>query len=136
VEEAVNKGRDPTSGYGTPTADAILALLATGGADDAVRVGLTWLSNAFRADENPGVGDGAMRAYARAMRFYWRSVVAAAFRAGGGGPTGWNRAIEAALVAEQLPDGSWRNDRSEQKEDDPLVATSLAVCAIVTCGPR
>jgi hypothetical protein len=129
VDLGTNKGRDPEAGYGTATADAVLALRATGGAEDAVRDGVAWLVRSFRADENPGIGDGPLRVYARAMRFDWRSSVACVF-VGGGGPEGWAHAIRSALEAEQLPDGSWRNERAEQKEDDPLVATALAVEAL------
>jgi len=136
ADPSLNKGRDVTAGYGTPTADGILALLATGGAKDAVERGLGWLAAAFRPDENPGIGEGSMRAYADAMRFYWRSVASAAFRAGRNGPSGWEQAIRTDLAAEQAPDGSWRNDRAEQKEDDPIVATSLALQALAACGPR
>jgi prenyltransferase beta subunit len=135
ADDSLNKGRDARAGYGTATADGILALLATGGADEVVRGAVAWLASAFRTDENPGIGPGSMRAYAEAMRFYWRSVSAAAFRAAGGGPTGWEQALRTALAAEQAPDGSWRNDRAEQKEDDPIVATALALRALAACGP-
>jgi hypothetical protein len=136
ADDALNKGRDSSAGYGTPTADGILALLATGGADEVLGQAVPWLAAAFRPDENPGIGEGPMRPYAEAMRFYWRSVAAAAFRSAGGGPPGWQDAIRSDLALEQGHDGSWRNDRAEQKEDDPIVATALALQALAACGPR
>ena len=37
------------------------------------------------------------------------------------------------LVERQLPDGSWRNSYSFMKEDDPLIATTLAAAALANC---
>lgn len=127
-EAGVNKGATPESSYGTATADGVLALRAIGGAGAAVDAGVRWLANAYRTDVNPGVG-GPFARYGPAMRFYWRAAVAEVF-AGGGGPAGWAGPMRAALASEQRPDGSWRNASAEQKEDDPLVATALALVAL------
>jgi hypothetical protein len=127
AEPEGNKGDGPDAGYGTPTADGVLALSAIGGADDAVARGRAFLGERFRADANPGLGD-PFRAYGPAMRFYWRSVSAAAL-AGTDAPAGWREAIRDALRAEQRPDGRWEGDSGLQKEDDPLVATGLGVLA-------
>jgi hypothetical protein len=127
VEDGVNKGVTPQSAYGTATADGVLAARAVGATEAADR-GVRWLAAAFRADENPGVG-GVFARYGPAMRFYWRAAVAEVF-AGGGGPPGWGEALRAAIEAEQRPDGSWQSASAEQKEDDPLVATALALVAL------
>lgn len=126
VEPGVNKGATPEASYGTATADGVLALRATGLADDAVADGVRWLERHLRADENPAVG-GAFGAYGPAMRFYWRAAAAEAL--GAGAPAAWARSVRDALATEQRADGSWRNERAEQKEDDPLVATCLALLA-------
>ncbi|MBX2800142.1 MAG: terpene cyclase/mutase family protein [Myxococcales bacterium] len=131
-EPALNKGRDPEAGYGTPTCDAVLSLLATGGAQDLLEGGVAWLSRRFRVDENPAVGATAMRRFARAMRFYWRASVAEVFRATSAGPARWQDHLAVALVDEQRPDGSWANSLPDQKEDDPVVCTSLALTALAT----
>jgi hypothetical protein len=127
-DAGVNKGATAEAAYGTATADGVVALRAIGGAEEGVDRGLRWLAAAFRADENPGVG-GAFARYGPAMRFYWRAAVAEAF-AGGGGPPGFAVALRDALAAEQRADGAWRNAAGEQKEDDPLVATALALVAL------
>jgi hypothetical protein len=127
-EPGLNKGPDPEAGYGTATADGILALRATGGEEALVQESTSWLASRFRADQNPEVG-GAFAAYGPAMRFYWRAV-AAMVLSGKDTPPGWGRALEQALAAEQRPDGSFVNERAEQKENDPLVATSLALLAL------
>jgi hypothetical protein len=125
AEPEVNKGEAPDAGYGTATADGVLALRAIGGADAEVRAAVQFLLDRFRADANPGVG-GLFGGYGPAMRFYWRSVAAGALA---GEPGGWAGAIRDALAAEQRPDGRWEGDSGLQKEHDPLVATALGVLA-------
>jgi squalene-hopene/tetraprenyl-beta-curcumene cyclase len=38
--------------------------------------------------------------------------------------------IQSELTRRQRPDGSWANDRNTMREDDPLLATALAVMAL------
>ena len=45
----------------------------------------------------------------------------------------WPSAITQFLLSRQAVDGSWSNPREELREDDPLLATSLAVSALVMC---
>jgi squalene-hopene/tetraprenyl-beta-curcumene cyclase len=45
----------------------------------------------------------------------------------------WAEAIAQGLLARQGDDGSWRNSAVDVREDDPLVATSLAAGALVRC---
>ncbi|MEQ1508137.1 MAG: prenyltransferase/squalene oxidase repeat-containing protein, partial [Myxococcota bacterium] len=123
VEAPLNKGETPESGYGTPSADGVLATRALGRPVD-----LGFVVRSFRTDQNPGIGV-PYGAYARAMRFYWRATAAAALR-GQDQPAGWRDALRAAIVAEQQPDGSFVNELGQQKENEPIVATALAVLAL------
>ncbi len=43
----------------------------------------------------------------------------------------WRQELAEALL--QRPDGSWHNDHSFLKEDDPLIATTLAAAALANC---
>jgi hypothetical protein len=45
----------------------------------------------------------------------------------------WPRRIAHALLARQQPDGSWKNPATDQREDDPLIATSLSSAALAIC---
>ncbi len=83
---------------------------------------------------NPRLADGPMPAFASAMRYCYRAT-AAPVLARHGGPPGWRDALIDALVAEQATDGSWRNASPLQKEDCPVVATSLALLALGAAGP-
>jgi hypothetical protein len=49
------------------------------------------------------------------------------------GKVRWAEALADRLVQRQRPDGSWSNPLVPQREDDPLVATSLAALALASC---
>ena len=48
----------------------------------------------------------------------------------------WRAKLFAALAAEQRADGSFANPANAVKEDDPILATSLAIRALVACRPE
>jgi hypothetical protein len=134
VETGVNKGGEvdgAQQGYGSATADGLLTLVATGAEPTSAEVSSArdFLVARHTWDENPGIGGGPLAGFATAMRFYWRASAARAYRAAGG-PTGWAESLVAALIADQGSDGSFRNASPLQKEDDPVLATGLAVSAL------
>ena len=81
-----------------------------------------------RADRNPRIADDR-QPFAPAMRGYYRCGAAKVFDRLQG-PDGWVSGLADALVAEQHRDGRWVNDSALQKEDDPVIATSLALSAL------
>ena len=135
VDLALNKGHTDRSGYGTSTADGLLALLALGlPADDPEVAGaVAFLRSIHHVADNPGVTGGPKAPFAPAMRFSYRAGSSRVFSRLGG-PEGWKKAVTDALVAEQNPDGSFANESNLQKEDDPLVATAFAIQALVHAG--
>lgn len=114
-------------GYGSATADGILALRAVGEEDEA---GRSWLQANHRVDRNPGLEGAPIEAYAEAMRFYYRAAAAEALA----GTEGWQAPLREAILAEQAADGLWRNSLALQKEDDPVIATGLALMALSFAG--
>lgn len=132
VDLALNKGQTDRSGYGTSTADGVLALLALGLPDDdpEVTAAAAFLRSIHGVVDNPGVAGGPRAPFAPAMRFSYRAGSSRVF-ARLGGPDGWKQAVVQALVAEQATDGSFANESNLQKEDDPLIATSFAIQALV-----
>lgn len=145
VELALNKSATLTGdratavtdhkGYGSATADAVLALHAAGVAatDPDLAGGLSWLQAHHVLDRNPGLEDAPIAAYGTAMRGYYRAASAEVFAALEG-PPGWRDALVAAVLAEQGDDGSWRNPDNLQKEDDPLISTASALQALVSAA--
>jgi hypothetical protein len=67
--------------------------------------------------------------------YYCWSLAQTMTHLGGDGPVMWSwaEALAGELVRRQRPDGCWINDAVEVREDDPLVATSLAVEALARC---
>ncbi len=135
VEPVLNKaGCDPECrGYGSATADGLLALAAIGGTaaprDRLFAPALSRLRALHRLDRNPGLEGGPMEAFGPAMRGYYRAASAEVFRRFGG-PEGWRAALVEAVLAEQRADGSWASDSPLQKEDEPIVATGFALAAL------
>ncbi len=106
-------------GYATASADAFRILEA---ADSKSKPGGAFLLQ----DEEPA-WHRLPDAYAEALFFYHafaRSKVAP------------DASIAQAVAARQQPDGSFQNPNGLMKEDDPLVATGLALVALALSGPR
>lgn len=127
VVDANKAGHDRS--YGTATADGILALLAIGAKpdDSRVRSALQWLIDHHRVDRVPGFPDDD-RAWSQGMLYYYLAASAEVFARLGG--RDWRKEMSDALVKSQRADGSWRNESFLMKEDDPLIATRLAVTAL------
>lgn len=106
-----------TRSYGTATADAARIRRACGAPADRA---LAWIDERFRADAAPGFPAEGDR-WDAALQYYWLFAAARVGRRGA--------EIRARLAATQQADGSWVNAQGLMKEDDPIVATGLAVAA-------
>lgn len=133
AEPGANKAGSDAAGpraYGSMTADGLRALLRLGRppSDPAVVGASRFLVEHFEAARNPGAfppGDEVRRA---SSYFYWTWTAAHAARHLG--RRDWAEALAGELLKRQRVDGSWRNDATEMREDDPLVATSFALAAL------
>jgi squalene-hopene/tetraprenyl-beta-curcumene cyclase len=128
--------------YGGATADGLRALLACGLAPEHPRVvaARAWLTRRFDPERVPGDYTSVRAPLRDGYVFYYAwSVSHALVRAevGAAGPPGaqspWAPALTRALLARQRPDGTWRNDLTEGREDEPLLATAWAVAALANC---
>lgn len=134
---AANKGQEPgdpvsvSRSYATATCDGALALLAAGCRRDDPRLAAArqWLIDRPRWEYPEGV-PAQGNPWADAVYFYHLAVRAeASARLDLSGA--WRGRAAAILLAEQRPDGSFCNLKSSlMKEDDPLLATALAVIAL------
>ncbi|MBI4585721.1 MAG: hypothetical protein HY717_17045 [Planctomycetes bacterium] len=118
--------------YATATGDGLLALLAAGAPaeDERVRAARKWLESHPRLDYPEGVPARQPLEWGKALFFYHLAARAEAYRALQQ-PGGWREEIAKLLQPLQRPGGSFLNDRSHlMKEDDPLLATALAVKAL------
>jgi squalene-hopene/tetraprenyl-beta-curcumene cyclase len=125
--------------YGTVTADGIRALLRLGAtpADPRIRAAASWLERRFSAREPPGEYPELRAVQKASVRYYWAWTSAHALRALGKGELAtergkvrWGEVLARALLDEQRPDGTWANAFTDMREDDPLVATPLAMAGL------
>ena len=128
--------------YGSATADGVRALICCGLAPDHPRVlaAQAWLQRHFSTRTNPGVFEPVLAADRDAALYYWCWSVSHAFRLltvttvdRDGVHVAWAPWLADDLMTRQLPDGSWKNPHSFMKEDDPLIATTLAAAALANC---
>jgi hypothetical protein len=117
--------------YATATADGALALLAAGvpPTDERVVSARRWLADHAGIDPQ-GIPKDHPEPWVEALRFYHLaafSEAASALAIEGD----WRERFTKRLSALQRPDGSFANDASPlMKEDDPILATTLALVAL------
>jgi hypothetical protein len=94
-----------------------------------VRSALDWLVRHHRLDRVPGFPAEPDARWDLAMVHYYAAASAQVFaRLQPDLP--WRAPLTERLRATQRPDGSWANEVSLMKEDDPLIATSLSLIAL------
>lgn len=120
--------------YGTTTADGWRALRACGlsDADSRVQTATNWLKKHATEAIVPGFPDAEGVASFRAgLRYYYAASMA---RVSGDSSAleihSASRELQRWIVSQQQSDGSWQNPVAVMHEDDPLIATSLAVIAL------
>jgi hypothetical protein len=121
--------------YGTATADGITALLATGLVAEMKMLSpaFAWLAARPGLDAvpfEPADLPEDQADFTQGLRFYYAFALGRVIRAAPSRLPGWGDALTADLVKRQQPDGSWRNANTMMREDDPLIATAMAVAAM------
>ncbi|MDX1407097.1 MAG: hypothetical protein R3330_03160 [Saprospiraceae bacterium] len=117
--------------YATATADGLLGWLALRRTHDArVQAAVNWLEEHDAISHVEGIPEEDPAQWHLVMRYYHLAVRSEALSAVGcRGP--WCLQVKQLLTNEQLPDGSFVNPLgAPNKEDDPLLATTLAVVAL------
>jgi len=115
------------------SARVFLALLAMGvdAEDQRVRKAASWLIEHHRVDLVPGFPVEQRGTWDRGLRFYYLAASSRALAALGlqQAPHGvdWREDLILGLTRDQASDGSWSNRNRLVKEDDPLIATALAL---------
>jgi hypothetical protein len=142
VAGADRSGRERYHSYGSMTADGVRTLLICGVKPDDPRVvaGRQWLEQNFSASENPGTFAPDREVIRRSTYFYYCWSVAHALREldlthleTRRGKVDWRETLATELLARQRSDGSWSNNFTDTREDDPLIATPHAVTALSIC---
>ena len=127
---------DPTArSYGSATADGIGCLLhleSDRSPSSPLDAGLEYISENLTAKEVPGFESFKESiGWEQSLRYYYYSglvdVLPLLPEAGAQKLAGQ---IAERLVADQRKDGSWQNDSTRMREDDPLICTALALIAL------
>lgn len=120
--------------YGPPTCDGVRALLACGVQPSDARVtrATAWLAERKRLDVVPGFEQlPPERGWQRGLRFYYYAALAGLWPLLPDPERSRRREALADLLArEQLSTGAWVSDSDRMRENDPLIATSLALAAL------
>jgi hypothetical protein len=122
--------------YATATCEGWLALRAARVSrfDERCAKAEEWLRAHDNLDYPEGVPTDGPEPWGEAIRFYHYAVRAEAYEQLNW-PGDWQVKLTAAVVKHQAMDGSFRNTASPlMKEDDPLVATTLAIVALNHCS--
>ena len=125
--------KEPRS-YATATCDGVLALLACLGTADDERIAkaVNWLVKRPSLELVPGF-EGLPReaGWDRGLRFYYYAGLARVlphFPATEIGPR--RDALAKHVLGLQTKEGSWHNESDRMRENDPLIATPLAITAL------
>ena len=118
--------------YSTTTADGLLCLLAAGvpAQDKRVRDAMAWLRQHPDWSYPEGISRNNPAQWDLVLKFYHIAVRTEAY-ASMGLDTSEYQTVLKILEASQAPDGHFSNpDGAPNKEDDPVLATALAVAAL------
>jgi len=131
------QGQMRYASYGSATADGLRALRACGQkvTDSRALAAADWLVSRFSAAEHPGQYAASREHLRPALFYYYSASIAEALSisARGSDAVNWIQPLASALLDRQRPDGSWVNTAVDVREDDPLVATPLAIRALHCC---
>jgi hypothetical protein len=124
-------GRDETAyrSYATATCGGVMALLASGEHPESepIHAALRWLEANSTLDYPAGIPEDDPDHWRKVLFFYHLSVRAEVYQALGK-KDGWKNEMVKLLRERQNEDGSFANPfGSPNKEDDPLLATTLVV---------
>ncbi len=120
--------------YGTTTADGLRGMLLAGvdSANKKLEGPISWLAKNTAVEVVPGFEQLSPEVgWQRGLRFYYAETLSAVISELPQ-PERDRRRIELykSLLQAQQKDGSWKNDSARMREDDPLIATPLAILAL------
>lgn len=123
--------------YGTATCDGILALVACGAqpGEEHLQKAIDWLVKRPSLELVPGFeGLPPEAGWQRGLRYYYYVGLARVLPLVPASEIAPRRdSLVKHIVGMQAKDGSWVNESDRMRENDPLIATALAVIALASC---
>lgn len=120
---------------GVMTMNGLKSLLLAGVArDDArVRSAVAWVRSHYDMKGNPGMGDAGLYHYYHACAETLSILGEDEIEDAAGVRHNWRNELCTEIVGRQRKDGSWLNEDGFWMEDDPHVATALALLTLACC---
>lgn len=131
----LNKAGDGVA-YGSATSDGLRLLRRLGGSKSAIGLAQGWLDRNFSAKVHPGNFPSSRLEDRDSLYYYylWSTAHALRMLPQSDQVKGMFQAMESQLLGLQQPDGSFRNSMGATREDDPLVATPMAMAVLGLAG--
>jgi hypothetical protein len=136
------KGKRRFHSYGSMTADGLRALIRLGLPLDHPRVlaAKKWLEHNFSVTENPGTFTEERMDLRNSYYYYYLWALAHALQCYESaeimtkdGRISWAREVSLELLRRQKDNGTWVNEHTDAKEDDPLVGTPWGASVLSIC---
>jgi squalene-hopene/tetraprenyl-beta-curcumene cyclase len=134
-------GQEPGGGlrsYASMTYAGLKSMIYAGLArnDTRVKAALTYITQHYTLDENPGLGQQGLYYYyhtfAKTMAVLGEPTITDA----AGNSHDWRADLVAALAKRQQPEGSWVNPADRFMEGDPNLVTAYALLALAYARPK
>lgn len=126
--------------YASATCDGLRALRIAASAENPAHQKRIALAERYLADRPevehvPGFEmPDDIHGWAMGLRFYYYQSLAKALPAEGDWADRRRAALRKQVASLQQRDGRWQNESARMREDDPLIATSLAIIALASLG--
>ena len=126
------EGRTTLRSYGSMSYAGLLGYVYAGLKPDDPRILAVydWLRNNFTLDENPGMGQQDLYYYLHLMTKALAIYGIDQLPLKDGQTVDWRREVAMKLINLQKADGSWVNQNSRWREQDPALVTSYSVISL------
>ena len=104
--------------------------------DPRVKAALTYITQHYTLDENPGLGQQGLYYYYHTFAKTMAVLGEPTLTDAAGISHDWKAELVAALAKRQQPDGSWVNPADRFMEGDPNLVTAYALLALAYTRKR
>jgi squalene-hopene/tetraprenyl-beta-curcumene cyclase len=126
-------GRTAMRSYGSISYAGLMSFIYAGlsGDDPRVKAAITWLSENYTLDENPGMGAQGQYYYFHTMAKSLRAAGLTTLETKAGQKIDWQNALSGKLLNLQQGDGSWVNSTAGRwMESDPVLVTEYVLMSL------
>lgn len=125
-------GRTAMRSYGSISYAGLLSFIYAGldQNDPRVKAAVTWLTENYTLDENPGMGVNGQYYYYHTMSKALSAAKLDELKTKDGKAIAWREALANKLISLQQGDGNWVNTTNKWMESDPILVTSYVLMSL------